>query len=147
MNPLGILALLGGAAAASVFASRKSKDVDTFEQPPPDLGTTDEVGTTRYEIVWFTASWCQVCQRVRSSIQEINKKYNHIPIYEINVENDGVIKNYDIKGVPTFIAFKDGKEVARVEKFINKEDLENKLFNRALAAAPERQALPGKSNG
>ncbi len=62
----------------------------------------------------FLASWCTACKRSQVTVRELEKERDDILVLEINVDrNDSVRDELNILGVPTFILFKDGKEVER----------------------------------
>lgn len=66
-------------------------------------------------VVKFTAPWCGACKKVQPIYEkvakELNKQYNFVTI---NVDNaKDVAKEHGIKGIPTFLFFKDGKKVKK----------------------------------
>lgn len=70
-------------------------------------------------IAMFTASWCPDCHFIDPLMPEIeaeNKTFQFI-----SIDRDDFIDlavEYEVMGIPSFIAFKDGKEIGR---FVSKE--------------------------
>ena len=81
------------------------------------------------ELLHFTASWCQPCKQMEPLIAKLvseNLAINYNKI-DLSDEFDDAVE-YGVRGVPTFIALIDGKEVARHTGVATEEKLLN-LFN------------------
>jgi len=65
--------------------------------------------------VFFWASWCTACKRTQEVVKELAEEYNgKFKICSVNVDRNFIIsEKYNIKGVPSFVIFVDGKEVKR----------------------------------
>jgi thioredoxin 1 len=81
------------------------------------------------QLLHFTATWCQPCKQMEPLIAKLVSENLDIDYDKIDVsdEFDPAVE-YGVKGVPTFIALKDGKEVARHTGIATEEKLLN-LFN------------------
>jgi thioredoxin 1 len=81
------------------------------------------------QLLHFTASWCQPCKQMEPLIAKFVSENLDINYEKIDVsdEFDPAVE-YGVKGIPTFIALKDGKEVARHTGIATEEKLIN-LFN------------------
>lgn len=69
-------------------------------------------------IYYFTASWCGPCKSISNSLGDLNEIYKNINFYKIDVddeENNDLCDKYEIKSVPTFLFFKDGKYIKKIE--------------------------------
>ena len=81
------------------------------------------------QLLHFTASWCQPCKQMEPLIAKLvseNLAINYNKI-DLSDEFDDAVE-YGVRGVPTFIALIDGKEVARHTGVATEEKLLN-LFN------------------
>lgn len=81
------------------------------------------------QLLHFTATWCQPCKQMEPLIEKLVSENPNINYEKIDVsdEFDPAVE-YSVKGVPTFIALKNGKEVARHTGVATEEKLLN-LFN------------------
>ena len=68
-------------------------------------------------LLFFTASWCKYCQVAKNDLNtdpklsEIIKNYD-VVVLDLEVDKD-LVAGYNIKTIPAFIIFKDGKEHKR----------------------------------
>jgi thioredoxin 1 len=76
------------------------------------------------QLLHFTATWCQPCKQMEPLINNLVEKNTEINYSKIDLsdEFDEAVE-YGVKGIPTFIAIKDGKEVARHTGIANEEKL------------------------
>ncbi|HEY0080395.1 MAG TPA: thioredoxin [Pyrinomonadaceae bacterium] len=74
-------------------------------------------------LVDFWAPWCAPCRMLAPTVQAVAEKYNgSASVVKLNVdENPSVSQRYGIKGIPTLILFKGGKEEERVVGATSKE--------------------------
>ena len=87
-------------------------------------------------LVDFWAPWCAPCRMIAPSIEAIAKEYaGSAGVVKLNVdENPSVSQRYGIKGIPTLILFKDGREAERVVGATSKEALSRMLGKYTSAA-------------
>ena len=72
---------------------------------------------------YFTADWCGPCKKVRPIVEEINKD-SLIKLQLIDVDSEiDLVKQFEIKSVPTFIILKDGEVINRVSGAKTKDEL------------------------
>jgi thioredoxin 1 len=66
-------------------------------------------------ILYFTADWCQPCKKVKPIVEELNREYfpGIFQIVDVDIENE-MAKTFEIRSVPTFILFEDGKEINKI---------------------------------
>jgi len=156
--------LLGGATALAAGAlsntsSKKKVEEDkdkgkSFSSTPVRSHKKSKAKkvekTQKAELLYFSAKWCMVCRRVKPAISDIQKRYPHIKIVHIDIdEKPEMADKYHIAGVPSFVGLIDNKIVAKKEGYKNKEDLTKKVVDplladsNALPPADEPLALPG----
>ncbi len=83
----------------------------------------------------FMGTWCGDSQREIPNfykiLDEVNYNYNNLELVTVDRKKkaQGLEKGYDIKRVPTFIFYKDGKEIGRfVEHTVNGNSLEHDML-------------------
>jgi len=66
-------------------------------------------------LVDFTADWCGPCKSMAPVLKQLKLELKDtISIIKINVDkNQSLASKYQVQGVPTFIIFKQGKQVWR----------------------------------
>ncbi|MFB6467631.1 thioredoxin family protein [Cytobacillus sp. Hz8] len=97
------------------------KDLESFEQ-------FEQLKNNGKHIFMFSAGWCPDCRVIEPVLPEIEAKYSDYTF--IHIDRDDYIdlcQQLDIFGIPSFVAFEDGKELGR---FVSKdrktqEEIEN----------------------
>jgi thioredoxin 1 len=76
-------------------------------------------------LVDFYATWCGPCQTMGPIVDEIKNFYgDKIRILKVDVDkNVAASTKYKIRGVPTFILFKQGEIVWRKSGVLSRKDL------------------------
>jgi thioredoxin 1 len=84
-------------------------------------------------LVDFWAAWCGPCRVVSPVVEELAADYDgRINVSKCNVdENPSTPSKYGIRGIPTLIIFKDGKEIDRVVGAVPKAKIEE-LISKAI---------------
>jgi thioredoxin 1 len=74
----------------------------------------------------FWAEWCGPCKMIAPSLEALSTEYaGKVTIAKMNVdENQGVPAQFGIRGIPTLILFKDGKQVATKVGAVSKAQLQ-----------------------
>ncbi|MEM4325724.1 MAG: thioredoxin [Candidatus Pacearchaeota archaeon] len=77
----------------------------------------------------FYADWCMPCLMMAPIIEEIGKKFKgKIKFGKINIdENIELAKRFEIRSIPSFIIFEDGKIKERFIGTMYIKELEDKL--------------------
>jgi len=78
------------------------------------------------ELLHFTATWCQPCKQMEPLLENFVSKNLDIAYNKIDVsdEFDDAVE-YGVRGIPTFIAVVDGKEISRHTGIATEEKLLN----------------------
>ncbi|HEY1050465.1 MAG TPA: thioredoxin family protein [Prosthecobacter sp.] len=73
----------------------------------------------------FYADWCPPCKEIAPMVEELTRELKgKAVIVRINVdENYAVMNEHGVGPLPTFIAFKNGKETSREEGPVSKEKM------------------------
>jgi thioredoxin-like negative regulator of GroEL len=67
------------------------------------------------KVVEFIADWCGDFKRIAPDMPEITQSFTNYQFAEIDVDSEQqVAERYNVKGIPTFIVFEEGKEVGRL---------------------------------
>jgi len=86
-------------------------------------------------LVDFWAAWCAPCRMLAPTVEAVAEKYTgNARVVKLNVdENPSVSQRYGIKGIPTLILFKNGKEEERVVGATSKEAI-SRMIEKHIAA-------------
>ena len=76
------------------------------------------------------ATWCGPCMKLGPVIEELDEKYgDKVLIGKLNTdENDEVPSEYNVRGIPTVLFFKEGKLQQRVSGLVPFKTLEEKIL-------------------
>jgi len=77
-------------------------------------------------LVEIFALWCGPCQIMSPMIEEIinENKDENVKIGQLNIdENQEIVTQYNVMGVPTFLVFKNGKVVDKKANYCDKEEI------------------------
>ena len=83
----------------------------------------DVLKSDRPVLVDFWAPWCAPCRMLAPTVEAVAEKYaTNARVVKLNVDdNPQTSQRYGIKGIPTLILFKNGKEEERVVGATSKE--------------------------
>jgi hypothetical protein len=73
-------------------------------------------------ILYFTADWCNPCARTRPFAEELIQEGYDIKFIDADAEVE-LVKDLEVKSIPTFILFKDSQEVSRMNGAKTKQQL------------------------
>jgi len=74
-------------------------------------------------LVKFSATWCGPCKALAPVVDKIAEEVSY-PIYEVDIDDAmDVAAEFKIRGVPTLIAFKNGKVHNRLSGVASKENI------------------------
>jgi thioredoxin 1 len=97
----------------------------------------DVLQSDRPVLVDFWAVWCAPCRMLEPTVDAVAEKYAaNARVVKVNVdENPGISQRYGIKGIPTLILFKNGKEAERVVGATSKEAIARMIDKHIAGAA------------
>jgi len=107
----------------------KNVNDNSFEQ--------DVLQSDQPVLVDFWAAWCGPCRMIAPTVEAIAEKYNGTArVVKVDVdENPSISQRYGIKGIPTLILFKGGKEEERIVGATSKEALARMIDKHTSMAA------------
>lgn len=78
-------------------------------------------------VVDFSAVWCGPCRMMEPVLETVSEKYaENFEYYKVDIDMfEELALKYSIMYVPTFIVFKNGKEVRRTTGYNEQEEFEN----------------------
>lgn len=76
-------------------------------------------------LVDFFADWCGPCKMLAPILKQVKEELNDaIKIVKIDVDkNQPIAAKYQVRGVPTMLLFKKGKQVWRQSGVLQKNDI------------------------
>lgn len=88
-------------------------------------------------LVDFWAAWCAPCRMLAPTVEAVAEKYaGNARVVKLNVdENPAVSQRYGIKGIPTLILFKGGKEEERVVGATSKDAISRMIDKHTTVAS------------
>ena len=70
-------------------------------------------------VLFFTADWCPDCNFIKPAMPAIEQEFSNFQFLLVDRdENIDLAADLGIMGIPSFVVYKDGKEVGR---FVNKD--------------------------
>ena len=87
------------------------------------------INTGKPVLVDFFATWCGPCKMLAPILSEVKTEMgDEISIIKIDVDkNQPIATQYNVRGVPTMILFKDGKQLWRQSGVLQKNEIVNIL--------------------
>ena len=82
-------------------------------------------------VFYFTADLCQPCKKVKPIVEDMKREGFQFQMIDADYEQL-LVKQFQVKSIPTFILLEDGKEINRItgaktrgelEDFINYEKI------------------------
>lgn len=97
----------------------------------------DVLGSSKPVLVDFWAQWCTPCRMLAPTVEAVAQQYtDSATVVKLNVDdNPSTAQRYGIKGIPTLILFREGKEVERVVGATSKESITRMIDKYTSAAA------------
>ena len=98
--------------ASVVQAEVQEGDVNVPVKLKDEAEFENLLKTEKYVIADFFGTWCPPCKAMDPVNEEIAKKYTDIKIVKVDIDKHrSLTSKHGVLGVPTFIFFKDGKQL------------------------------------
>lgn len=80
-----------------------------------DVFTAEVLESEQPVLVDFTASWCPPCRVMKPVLAELAAERDDLRVVQLDVDADQrTAAEYGVLAMPTFILFRDGREVQRL---------------------------------
>lgn len=82
-------------------------------------------------LIDFFATWCGPCQTMSPILKQLKDELGEqIKIIKIDVDkNQAIAQKFQVRGVPTFMLYKNGKQVWKQAGLVTKTDLKRVILN------------------
>lgn len=79
------------------------------------MNYTEAINSKPTVLVEFYASWCPHCQRMMPVVDQIKELLTgKVDVYQLDIDKNQQLANTEkVESIPTFIVYRDGKEVWR----------------------------------
>ena len=80
-------------------------------------------------LIDFFAEWCMPCVIMGPIVDDLAEKFEgKIKVGKVNIgDNQEIAIKFNVKSIPNFILFKDGKQIDNFVGSLSAEELESKL--------------------
>ncbi len=88
------------------------------------------LNTESMVLIDFHTQWCVPCKKMAPVIEEIEKENSkRLKVVKLDLDaHEGISNEFNITAVPTYLIFKDGKEVWRASGTQSKKRIENQIY-------------------
>ncbi|MCM1293500.1 MAG: thioredoxin family protein [Bacteroides sp.] len=76
---------------------------------------SDIISSSKVVLVEFYATWCPHCQRMMPVVEQLKELLEgQVDVYQLDIDkNDAIAEEEDVQSTPTFILYRNGREVWR----------------------------------
>lgn len=80
-------------------------------------------------LIDFYADWCGPCKSLAPILKQVKEELgDNVKIVKIDVDkNQELASKYQVRGVPTMMIFKNGKQMWRQSGVLPKEEIKNRI--------------------
>ena len=87
-----------------------------------------EIKANKLIVIDLWAEWCGPCKAMGPTFEELSKEMKNITFAKLNVdENSNIASELGVMSIPTFLIFKNGKEVGRIIGANPKSSMKSKI--------------------
>ena len=89
------------------------------------MNFTEIINQDKPVLVDFYATWCGPCQTMAPILKQVKDELGEkVTIIKIDVDKNQALANkFQVRGVPTFVLYKNGKQVWKQAGLVSKRDL------------------------
>ncbi|MFH1831372.1 MAG: thioredoxin family protein [bacterium] len=89
----------------------------------------ESVKSEKLTVVKFWASWCKACEQMAPAYEKVATELkDSVNFYQVNVDEEtSLAEKHEIKGIPTILFFKDGKQLDKITKALTEEELKEEI--------------------
>ena len=89
------------------------------------MNFTEIINQDKPVLVDFFATWCGPCQTMAPILKQVKDELGEkVTIIKIDVDKNQALANkFQVRGVPTFVLYKNGKQVWKQAGLVSKRDL------------------------
>eukprot|EP00262_Sarcandra_glabra_P003155 TRINITY_DN13667_c0_g1_i1.p1 TRINITY_DN13667_c0_g1~~TRINITY_DN13667_c0_g1_i1.p1 ORF type:complete len:128 (+),score=27.32 TRINITY_DN13667_c0_g1_i1:10-393(+) len=120
----------------SIFSSSQGS-ANSADEPSPVISLhTDATWRAHFDackasnqlmVVDFSASWCGPCRFIEPFFKELALKFTDVSFVKIDVDElKEVAQTWEVQAMPTFVLFKQGKEIDKIVG-AKKDELQKKI--------------------
>ncbi len=90
---------------------------------------TEVLDNSKVTLIDLWAEWCGPCKMMNPVIEQLAQEYEgRVVVGKLNVDDNPITPmEYNVRGIPTFLLFKDGKLVDKIVGAVTKQTLTSKI--------------------
>ena len=84
------------------------------------------VSMNSISVIDFYADWCGPCQVIAPRYENLANKMDNVNFYKLNIEEEHcreIAQEFKITSIPTFLIFKNGTQIGRLNSMVELETL------------------------
>lgn len=89
----------------------------------------DIINQNKPVLIDFHATWCGPCKALAPVLKQVKDSVaDSVSVLKIDIDkNQGLATKLNVRGVPTLILYKNGKQVWRQSGVVSKDDILNQI--------------------